>query len=92
MDFPLSAAGSSDFGGSLAAKGIAASCEYVSMMTEAIEQRGREPFVAEHLDPFRERQVGGDDSRATLITFRFFAFAHQTGRARRRAAGCLQAS
>jgi len=37
-------------------------------MTETIEQGRRELFVAEHLYPFRERQIGGDDGRAALIT------------------------
>ena len=36
-------------------------------MTEAIEQRRGELFVAEHLDPFRERQIGGDDGRAAFV-------------------------
>jgi hypothetical protein len=40
----------------------------VGVMTDAIEQRRRELFVAEHLDPFGERQIGGDDGRAPFIT------------------------
>jgi len=40
----------------------------VGVMAETIEQRGRELLVAEDFNPFRERQIGGDDGRAALIT------------------------
>lgn len=39
-------------------------------MTEVIEQRGSELFVAEHLDPLREGQIAGDDGRAAFIALR----------------------
>lgn len=68
MEFLLSAAGGGGLGAALAAKGIAASGQNVSVMAQAIEQRGGEPFVAEDLDPLGERQVGGDDGGAALIT------------------------
>ena len=61
------AAAGGGFNSSLAAKRIAASCQYVSVMTEAIEQRRSELFVAEHFDPLGERQIGGDDGRAAFI-------------------------
>jgi hypothetical protein len=48
-DFLLWAAGDNGLGASLAAKGIAASCEHVSVMAEAIEQCHRKLFAAEHL-------------------------------------------
>ena len=68
MDFLLCAVSGGGFDSSLAAEGIAASCEYVGVMAEAIEQRRSELFVAEHLDPLGERQIGGDDGRAPFIT------------------------
>jgi hypothetical protein len=63
----LCAASGGDFDSSLAAKGITASCEYVGVMAEAIEQRRGELFVTEDLDPLRERQIGGDDGRAAFV-------------------------
>jgi hypothetical protein len=51
----LCAAGGSEC--SLTAKGIAASCQDMGVMAEAIEQRGGEIFVPEHR---------GDDSRAAF--------------------------
>jgi hypothetical protein len=39
----------------------------VGVVAEAIEQCGSELFVTEYLDPFRERQIGGDDGRAALV-------------------------
>ena len=68
MDFLLSAAGGDNgLGASLAAEGITASCEYVRVMTETIEQSRRELFVAEHLHPLGERQIGGDYGRASFV-------------------------
>ena len=67
MDFLRCAASGGDFDSSLAAKGITASCEYVGVVAEAIEQRRSELFVTEYLDPLRERQIGGDDGRAAFI-------------------------
>ena len=67
MNFLLSAAVGGRLGASLAAEGIAASGQDMGVMAEAIEQRRRELFVAEHLDPLGERRIGGDDGRAAFI-------------------------
>jgi hypothetical protein len=65
MDILLCAAGDDGLGASLAAKGIAAaSCDYVGLVVEAIEQRRRELLVTKHLDPLGERQIGSDNGRA----------------------------
>jgi len=53
--------GGGSLGASLATEGITASRQYVSVVTEAIEQRGSELLVTEHLDPLGEGQIGGDD-------------------------------
>src|SRR5439155_9181451 len=67
MGFLLYATAGGSFGCSLTTKGIAASGQNVGMMAEAIEQCSSELFVAKHLDPLRERQIGGDDGRAAFI-------------------------
>src|SRR5580658_1724519 len=36
-------------------------------MGEAIEQRGRHFWIAEHARPFAEGEVGGDDDRGALV-------------------------
>src|SRR5262249_51747581 len=61
------ATGSGGLGLPRAAKGITASGQNMCVVAEAIEQRGGELFVAEHLDPLGERQVGGDDGGAALV-------------------------
>ena len=38
------------------------------MVGEPVEQRAGEPFAAQHLGPVLERQVGGDDRRATFVS------------------------
>jgi hypothetical protein len=40
------------------------------MRGQAIEESGGQLFLAEDFDPFAESQIGGDDSRAPLITLR----------------------
>src|SRR5215472_4158996 len=67
MGLLLRAADSGGLGPALAAKGITASGQNMCVVAEAIEQRGSELLVAEHLDPLGERQVGGDDGRAALV-------------------------
>ena len=37
------------------------------MMGEAIEQRGRHLWIAEHARPFAEGEIGGDDDRSSLV-------------------------
>jgi len=39
----------------------------VTVVGQAIEQSGGQLLVAEDLDLFAESQIGGDDSRASLI-------------------------
>ena len=48
MHLSLPAAGGGSLGASLATEGITASRQYVSVVTEAIEQRGSELLVTEH--------------------------------------------
>ena len=67
MGFLLYTTVGGSFGCSLAPKGIAASGQDVGMMAEAIEQCRSELFIAKHLDPLRERQIGGNDGRAAFI-------------------------
>ena len=46
---------------------VAVHLEDVDVMGEAVEQRAGQAFGAEHLGPFVERQVGGDQGRAALV-------------------------
>ena len=43
--------------------------EDVDVMGEAVEERAGQALGAEHAGPLVERQIAGDDDRATLVAF-----------------------
>lgn len=47
--------------------GLAFGSEDVCVVSEAVEERRGQPFVAEDLDPLGERELGGDDRRAAFV-------------------------
>ena len=58
------------FGGSgavLEAPALVAGFDDVAMMGEAVEQRGRHLWIAEHARPFAEGEIGGDEDRSSLV-------------------------
>ena len=54
----------------VAAIRVAQGGQDMAVVGEAIKQRRGELLVAEHLDPFAERQVGGDDGGAPFVALR----------------------
>jgi hypothetical protein len=49
--------------------GVVAGLHDVAVVGDAIQQRGGHLGVAEHLPPFGEGQVGGDDQAGALVEF-----------------------
>src|SRR5215472_5445476 len=52
----------------LEAIAVAVHFEDVDVVGEPIEQRAGQPLGPEHAGPFVERQIGGDNDRAALVT------------------------
>ncbi len=48
-------------GAVLEAPAVVAGLDDVAVMSEAVEERGRHLWVAEHAWPFAEGEIGGDD-------------------------------
>ena len=51
----------------LESEGIIPGFQDIAVMGNAIEQGGGHFGIAEHRDPFRERQVGGDDQGGLFV-------------------------
>ena len=49
---------------------LAEQFDNLSMMSEAIEQRGGQAFIAKDLHPIGELEIGGDDQSEAFVKFR----------------------